>query len=95
VAEASVPPAQRMFAAFTYFWVLPAAERKQAYAAAGVSPDEAPIGRSRDRRALLVLRPPSGATLSGNAMPHPLGITRLSTGFDGRPIFVVGRFTAR
>jgi hypothetical protein len=84
-------PSWRMFNAITYLWALPPAERKKAYAAAGVVPNPAAPGRGRP---VLVLGP-MGAKLTASAFEQPLGVNRLDVGPGGWAGFGVGRFVVR
>jgi surface antigen len=78
----------RMFNSISYLWALPPAERKKAYAAAGVVPDAATGSRGRPA---LVLGP-IGAGLDQGAFGRPLGVNRLDVGPGGRTGFSAGRF---
>ena len=75
-----VAPSLRMFNAITYLWALPPAERRKAYAAAGVMPPIAPHPRSE-----LVLGPAGSRPDNNAAQRTGLGVIRLDTGLDGRP----------
>lgn len=94
-ADASQPPdAARwhMFAAITYAWALPPAERKQALAAAGVMQTAGSPVRSTP---MLVLGLPAASLLNGGALVHPLGVDRLDVGRRGRPGRATGRYVAQ
>jgi hypothetical protein len=73
-----------MFNAITYFWALPLAERKKAYAAAGTVPTAAATVRGRP---MLVLGLPAGSLLNAGALVQPLGVNRLDVGPGGRSGF--------
>jgi surface antigen len=79
----------RMFSAINYFWALPPAERKKAYAAAGVAPAAAPPSHGRP---MLVLGLPAGSLLGAGALVQPLGVGRLDVGAGGRSGFTSGRY---
>jgi surface antigen len=78
----------RMFNSIAYLWALPPAERKKAYAAAGVVP--APASPLRGRPVLVL--GPFGPALNEGAFGHPLGLNRLDVGPGGRGGFGAARF---
>jgi surface antigen len=80
-------PSFRMFNAINYVWALPPAERKKAYAAAGVVPN--PGSPTRGRPALVL--GPIGPGLTGGGLGQPLGVGRL----DGRSGFRLSGFVMR
>jgi hypothetical protein len=83
-----VAPSWRMFNSIAYLWALPPAERKKAYAAAGVVANPAAPDRGRH---LLVLGSP-GPVLNAGAFVQPLGVNRLDVGPGGRGGFGAGRY---
>jgi surface antigen len=83
-----VAPSWRMFNSIAYLWALPPAERKKAYAAAGVVPNPASPGRGRP---VLVLGP-IGPGVDAGGLEQPLGVNRLDVKAGGRAGFGVGRF---
>jgi CHAP domain len=70
----------RAFNSISYLWALPPAERKKAYAAAGMIPDAASPSRGRST---LVLGP-VGPGLNASALGGVLGVNRLDVGSRGR-----------
>jgi hypothetical protein len=68
-------PSWRMFNSISYLWALPPAERKKAYAAAGVAPN--PVSPARTRPALALA--PEAPAFNGSALVQLLGVNR----FDG------------
>jgi surface antigen len=78
----------RRFSATTYFWALPEARRKQAYAAAGAVP---PMAAGSRGRTLLVLGLPAGSLLNAGALVQPLGVNRLDVGPRARSGFASAR----
>ncbi len=80
-------PSWRMFNAINYLWALPPAERKKAYAAAGVLPNPDSPVRGRP---VLVLGAP-GPALNVGSFGQPLGINRLDVGPGGRGGFSMAR----
>ena len=82
----------RRFNAITYFWALPPAERKQAYAAAGAVPTAGSPSRGRP---MLVLGLPAGSLLNAGALVQPLGVNRLDVGPGGRSGFAAGRYVVQ
>jgi surface antigen len=85
-------PGWRLLNATTYFWALPPARRKQAYAAAGVAPRDASPTHGRP---LLLLGLPAGSLLNAGALVHPLGVNRLDAGFGGRSGFAARRYAVQ
>jgi surface antigen len=81
-------PSLRMFNSIAYLWALPPAERKKAYAAAGIVPGPAQSGRSG--RPALVLGPME-PEFNGSAMGRVLGVNRLDVGPGGKAGFAVNR----
>jgi hypothetical protein len=84
-------PSLQMFNSIAYMWALPPAERKKAYAAAGlVQPPGSPV---RGRPALVL--GPVGPGLGGGALTQPLGVNRLDVGPGGRGGFTLSHFIVR
>jgi hypothetical protein len=86
-----VAPSWRMFNAISYLWALPPAERKKAYAAAGVTPMPSSTVRGRP---VLVLGP-IGPVLNEGALGRPLGVNRLDVGSGSRAVVGLGHFVVR
>ena len=84
-----VAPSWRMFNAINYLWALQPAERKRAYAAAGVVPNPGAAVRGKPA---LVLGPPAGSGLNVGAFEPPLGVNRLDVGLGARGGFGPVRF---
>jgi surface antigen len=84
-------PSVRMFNAINYLWALPPAERKKAYADAGVVPNPTASARGRP---VLVLGP-VGPGLNDGTMGRILGVNRLDVGTGGRTSFMTNRFVMR
>jgi surface antigen len=84
--EDAPPPPEaasfHMFNAINYYWALPPAERKKAFAAAGVAPTP---GAPAKGRQLLVLNIPSASMLTTGALVQPMGVTRLDARSGARP----------
>jgi surface antigen len=80
--DAPAAPSLHLFNAINYVWALPPAERKKAYAAAGVAPAAAATGPRG--RPMLVLGLPAGALLSTGALVQLIGVNRLGNGPSGR-----------
>lgn len=81
-----------MLNATAYFWALPQAERKQAFAAAGVLPAAA---SSSHGRPILLLDLPAGALINAGALVQPFGVSRLDAGPGGRSGFAGGRYAVQ
>jgi surface antigen len=84
-------PSWRVFNSISYLWALPPAERKKAYAAAGVVPEPSAQVRGRP---MLVLGP-VGPGLNDGALGRTLGVNRLDIGVGGRSGFSLSRFVMR
>ena len=84
-------PSLKMFNSIAYVWALPPAERKKAYAAAGLVQ---PPGLSVRGRPTLVLGP-VGPGLNDGALARPLGVNRLDVGPGGRGGFTLSHFVLR
>ncbi len=84
-------PSLRMFNSIAYVWALPPAERKKAYAAAGMVH---PPGSPERGRPALVLGP-IGAGLDAGVLARPLGVNRLDVGLGGRGGFTLSHFVVR
>ena len=80
-------PSVRMFNAISYLWALPLAERKKAYADAGVVATPSASARGRP---VLVLGP-VGPGLNDSGLVRTLGVNRLDVSTGGRASFA-GRF---
>jgi hypothetical protein len=78
----------RMFNSINFLWALPPAERKKAYAAAGVIP---PTATQTHGRPVLVLGP-ADPGLNASALARPIGLNRLDAGSNGKISFGAGRF---
>jgi hypothetical protein len=88
-----VAPSIRMFNSIAFLWALPPAERKKAYAAAGVVPNPASPTHGRP---VLVLGPMgpglNGSAFGGSAFGQMLGVNRLDVGAGGRAGFGLSHF---
>jgi CHAP domain len=84
-------PSLQMFNSIAYVWALPPAERKKAYAAAGLV--QPPGSLVRGRPALVL--GPVGPGLGGGALAQPLGVNRLDVGPGGRGGFTLSHFIVR
>ena len=82
----------RVFNAITYFWALPPAERKKAYAAAGAVPTGASPSHGKT---ILVLGLPASALLNASALVQPLGVNRLDVGPGSQAGFAARRTGAQ